>query len=271
MFFYNKKINLRIMTLLPLTVRCAEIIINDENLLKLSKTLPIDIQMIIQNLKKDQEIVSQWRWFVTPMGWLEKPNEIVLTAKNYEDLILLNPKNDECVCPDLLKKIYLFQNCHQKNHNPFSISEIIAFVNEKLNIRWYNYFAKREICLYCFPTSVSKCPTSTEFSLATKLVDIHLPDRYIQTVKISIPPLSEINQTLEFPWSAKTYRKFRNFIIYFVNQIALDNIGKSDLILTGCTTPANRVHLAKKAKNIEDIREHLFGKYTDSRFWFLND
>jgi hypothetical protein len=257
---------------LSLTLRCAEIIIKNEQLLELSKTLPEEFQAQIQNLKRDQEIVSQWRWFVTSLGWVDKPNEIVLTAKTYEDLILLRPQKD-CIFPQgySLDKVDFAHYDNQKNFSPFVISEIIAFVNEKFEILFNNDYRNKQFYLYLFSPLIFNYPISEKFSSnKASLVNVTLPFNLRQVVNIVFSPLSTINQNLKSPWSEETYRKFRLFIIYVVNQIALDNIRESDFT-TACITPINRIHLAQKAKNIDEIREHLFGAYNGPRFWLNSD
>lgn len=217
---------------------------------------------------KIESVIDKWKWFVTPSAddtqW-----QFNLTPKSYKDLSVF--------CPTYQIKEHEFVlHSNQQNHDSETISKVIEFVKEKGRITGvggeifsYTENHQRSIGLYYhIPASERiRCGWSVQ-----GIANIKLPYKKRQTVNVCIETLSRINEAfaVESTWSQETYNKMKNFVIYYINQIAIDNSEQSSFSF--CSTMIdNRLYLAQKAKDKNEAKKYLFEKYNGPDYWLLHD
>ncbi len=241
------------MSIPSLTALCTQKIVSNENLLKLSlcENLPIEVLERIKN----ESMVSQWKWFVTPIKNEENPLEFNLTPRNYEDFCML------CSSYQVKKQDFLPYS-NQENHDFLTVSKIVGFVREKGRIignlidtgqLTEDHQQTIQLCYY---------DVGDLITTVIKMASATLPYKKRQTVKISLISLEQINQHANTIWNQETCNKLRDFVIYYVNQFAIDNSGKRPCV---SQMTNNRLHLAQQAKTEEEVLTCLFGKYEELR------
>ncbi len=251
------------MSIPSLTVLCAQEIVNNENLLTLSlNTFPSELIEVIRN----EEIISKWKWFVTPLANHSNTQfEFYVAPTTYKNFCVLCPSHQ------VEEYEFLFHS-NQKKHDSSILSRIIEFVKEKGRINTTfleDCFHQRFIYLcYHIPITDRIKPGSLE-SMIT-IAQIMLPDKNRQTVSVCIKTLSKINQIVKSKWSLQTYDKVRDFVIYYVNQLAIDISEKSCFSYWSIETD-NRLYLAQHAKDENEAKQHLFGEYTGPTHRLLDD
>lgn len=246
--------------------------------------LPLDLFEMI----KYESCIKDWRWHVTVEGKKkeerveskeeerkeaqELPQQFQLTAKTYDDFSVLYPRYD------VEKENYLLNKFDQLDHSYHFIQTVIDFVKEKGMItgcasetRCYTENHQRFLSLYHYIPTHERV-TGIFNSASVRIAEIEFPCKKRHTVKIDISDLSKINENLKTKWSKKTYDKLNVFVVYYINQLAIDN-KNSPFFSTSCTKTDNRLFLAKtKTKNDYEVIEYLFGKKDQScESWLLND
>lgn len=94
-----------------------------------------------------------------------------------------------------------------------------------------------------------------------KIAQIELPYEACQHVKVMITPLATINDSVKSKWSLDTYCKMNDFVIYYINQLYIDEV--KNKTLTDITN--QRLSLACKAAKANavdhEISQYLFENY----------
>jgi len=214
---------------------------------------------------KIESVIDKWKWFVTPSAD-DTPWQFNLTPKSYKDLSVF--------CPTYQIKEHEFVlHSNQQNHDPDTISKVIEFVKEKGRITgvksqiFLDENLQRSIGLYYH------IPLSKRINhrwTVQKIAKIRLPYIKCQTVNVCIENLSNINKAVKSIWSQETYARLRDFVIYYVNQLAIDN-SETSYFSFDSTSVDNRLYLAQNAKDNNEAKKHLFEKYNGPDYVLLHD
>ncbi len=250
------------MSIPSLKTLCAQKIVSDHNLYDAS--LRANLPYGVLNIVKAAAVESTWRWCESSETNTAE-STFDLAPKQYKDFTLL--------CPAYQVKEEEFAPClNQKNHEVSSIEEVVEFVREKGSIAG----SSMEICslsLERHQRFISLNYHIPDIERATsrgfvEIAGLSLPYKARQTVRVTMTSLAEINKNVKTPWSQETYKRVRDFAIYYVNQLAIDNSDRGVFSYCSLTTD-NRLYLAKVAKDDEEAKEFLFGKYDGPSHWLL--
>lgn len=249
---------------------CAREIYKDEATFKesLKENLPAEVLEIIKN----ESPIGKWKWFVTNLGdkTMQSENEFYLTTKNYKDFSVLCPQYQ-------VTEQEFFLSTKHEDHDLSAISKIVEFVREKGKITGCSVEVNRSIenpqlsvvLHYHIPLS-DRAMSVSFFGKSVDIATVNLPYKKVHAIEVRIKSLSKINRFVPSPWSQETYNKVRDFVIYYVNQLAIDNSNKKFLFCCSTIQTDNRLFSAQNAKDEKESKQHLFGEYKGPRSWLLN-
>lgn len=254
------------MSIPSLLTLCAQKIVSIEFFPLLpEQQLPAEVKDVLVQ----EGIGRRWHWCFTPQISGTTKSKFFLTALNYENLCGLWPAHRVTQTEFLL--------CSGQTRPDFrTVSKIIKFVREKGRIigagaaMCFSSFREddhRSFGLYyrILPSDRANLYTTVE------IAHITLPHKGHHAVEISINPLLKINEAVISKWTEKTYNKVRDFVIYYINQLVIDN-ANTHWYCFSTTTTDNRLYFAQHSKDNTEAMQHLFGKYTGPSYgdWLLD-